>query len=126
MNFETLEIGQEVGYNAAPGWTHNYKLGLVAKITKTQLVLESGHRFNKQGHELKSDVNSHPRAVLCSAETVRSIRDRKELQHKTDASVDALLAEINGNRTGTGHYHISEADKAALLAKVAALVVNGQ
>lgn len=124
LNFNELQVGQEVGVNTSPGYNHGYSIQTIERMTKTQLVLSGGRKFNKHLGELKSKITSYPRASLCEANQVRDIQIRKDAQHATNNGIDELMKRLSGSKNGYGNFCITEERKQELLALVAAIPTN--
>lgn len=123
FDFNSVQVGDSIGVDAAR-FNSGLKISEVVKVTKTQVTVASGRKFNKYGEELKSRVTSYPRARLLDLETAQSILNRNELQKQVNNSVKNIADKVAGRKNGLGDFFISEEDKAMLIQMIQDCPVN--
>ena len=68
--------------------SHNWKLCKVDRITKTQVILSNGKKFNKNdGREVTSESFKY-QAVIASPELVKDIMEKQQLKFEIRTKID--------------------------------------
>jgi hypothetical protein len=129
INFEELQVGQEIGMDLSPSSIsyHGLRIAKVTKITKTQLTTDNGRKFRRtDGRELKSANVSYPNAILRNVKFVNKMREEDQIRANVSREVKEIKDILEGHRNSRGDTFISQTTKDQLLSIVQNLTVNQQ
>lgn len=122
---ENLKVGDEVGITGTSDFDD--AIGAVAKVNghgHVMVEIQLGNDAQGQSRpprQITFDKHGDERGAakfcgkrLCDANAIRDRRERRRIEKESQASINALVAEIEAHRH-CGSYYINEATKAKII-----------
>jgi len=102
IDVDSLQVGDAVGHQPSGIWYMNAScyVSTVERMTKTQIILANGRKFNKHGRELKSPVTDVPSHKLIHPDYAREYIAKAKRKSEVFAilkQVEALCTRVRSN-----------------------------